>query len=361
MTDVRVEPGSHGGPAEEGSETVHSGEALSKSEQTRVQEVLRRRSALQASRLERYRRMVEIRGLEEKVLELFGQGLIPGTTHTCQGQEAVCVAIAAATRPTDTIACTYRGHGMALALGMTRESVLGEILGRQIGCTGGLGGSMHLSDPAAGLLPTFAIVGAGIPVAAGAALSAKVLGTDDVAVSVFGDGTANIGAFHEGLNLAAIWKLPAVFVCENNLYGEYTRIDKTTPVSDIAVRAAAYALPSEIVDGQDVDAVEEVVGRAVARARSGDGPTLIEAKTYRYAGHSRSDKAAYRPPGELDAWLARDPISLFADVLLSEPDITQADLDQVRASCVSALEETLEVVLASPPPTAAQMLSRSWS
>lgn len=324
-------------------------------------EVLGRRAAVQSSRLERYRRMVEIRGLEEKVLELFGQGLIPGTTHTCQGQEAVCVGIAAATQPSDTIACTYRGHGMALALGMTREAVLGEILGRQIGCTGGLGGSMHLSDPAVGLLPTFAIVGAGIPVAAGAALTAQVLGTDGVAVSVFGDGAANIGAFHEGLNLAAIWRLPVVFVCENNQYGEYTRIDRSTPVADIAVRAAAYAMPSEIVDGQDVDAVEAVVGRAVAQARAGDGPTLIEAKTYRYVGHSRSDKAAYRPPGELDTWLARDPIELFATTLLREPGVTRADLDQIQASCASALELTLETVLASPPPTVAQMLGQTWS
>lgn len=324
-------------------------------------EALRRRAAVQSSRLERYRRMIEIRGLEDKVLELFGQGVIPGTTHTCQGQEAVCVAIAAATRPSDTIACTYRGHGMALALGMTREAVLGEILGRQVGCTGGLGGSMHLCDPAVGLLPTFAIVGAGIPVAAGAALTAQTLGTDGVAVSVFGDGAANIGAFHEGLNLAAIWRLPVVFLCENNQYGEYTRIDRSTPVADIAVRAAAYAMPSEIVDGQDVDAVEAVVGRAVARARAGDGPTLIEAKTYRYAGHSRSDKATYRPPGELDAWLARDPIELFAATLLREPGVTQADLDQVQASCASALELTLETVLASPSPTAAQMLGRTWS
>lgn len=335
--------------------------AAAVSEAARSEEALRRRAAVQSSRLERYRRMVEIRALEEKVLELFGEGLIAGTTHTCQGQEAVCVGIAAATRPGDTVACTYRGHGMALALGVTREAVLGEILGRQIGCTGGLGGSMHLSEPAVGLLPTFAIVGAGIPVAAGAALTAQVLGTDDVAVAVFGDGAANIGAFHEGLNLAAIWQLPAVFVCENNQYGEYTRIDKTTPLVDIAVRATAYAMPGEVVDGQDIDAVEEAVGRAVARARAGDGPTLIEAKTYRYAGHSRSDQASYRPPGELEAWRARDPIDLFAGTLLREPGVTRADLHEIQASCASALAQTLEIVLASPPPTAAQMLDGTWS
>lgn len=320
-------------------------------------EPLRRRTALQASRLERYRRMIEIRLVEERVLELFGEGLIPGTTHTCQGQEAVSVAVAAVARPSDTVACTYRGHGMALALGATRESVLGEILGRKIGCMGGLGGSMHLSDASVGLLPTMAIVGAGIPVAAGAALTAQVLGTGNISFSVFGDGAANIGAFHEGLNLAAIWRLPAVFVCENNQYGEYTRIDRSTPVSDIAVRASSYAMPSEIVDGQDVDAVEAVVARAAERARDGGGPTFIEAKTYRYAGHSRSDKATYRPAGELDAWLARDPIVLFGDKLVAEDVADKSGLEEIRAEETAALAQTLAKVLASEAPSPAQMFA----
>jgi pyruvate dehydrogenase E1 component alpha subunit len=247
---------------------------------------------------------------------------------------------------------------MALALGVTREAVLGEILGRQVGCMGGLGGSMHLSDASVGLLPTFAIVGAGIPIGVGAALTAQVVGTDDVAISVFGDGATNIGAFHEGLNLASIWKLPVVFVCENNLYGEYTRINLTTPVSDIAVRATAYAMPSEIVDGQDLDAVEAAMGRAVERARQGGGPTLVEAKTYRYSGHSRSDKATYRLEGELDLWLARDPVTLFGDKLVAEGLVTKSQLDEVWAQTRAALEETLEQVQASPTPTTAQMLAR---
>jgi len=216
---------------------------------------------------------------------------------------------------------------------------------------------MHLSDPAVGLLPTFAIVGAGIPIGAGAALTAQVLGTDSVAISVFGDGAANIGAFHEGLNLAAIWRLPVVFVCENNLYGEYTRIDRTTPVTDIAARATSYAMPSEIVDGQDVDAVEATIGAAVARARQGGGPTLVEAKTYRYAGHSRSDKATYRPPGELDIWLGRDPITLFGDKLVSEGLLDRSELDGIKERAGASLDETLERVLASPPATQSQMLA----
>jgi pyruvate dehydrogenase E1 component alpha subunit len=217
---------------------------------------------------------------------------------------------------------------------------------------------MHLRDPSVGLLPTMAIVGAGIPIGVGAALTAQVLDTGAIAVSVFGDGGANIGAFHEGLNLAAIWKLPVVFVCENNQYGEYSRIDRTTPVADIAVRATAYAIPSEIVDGQDVDAVEGGVGRAVARAREGGGPTLIEAKTYRYAGHSRSDKATYRPEGELDLWLKRDPIVLFGEKLIAEGAIDKHGLADIEARAAKELDATLERVLASPRPTEAQMLAR---
>lgn len=317
--------------------------------------VLNRRQVLEADRLQRYERMVEIRLLEDKVLELFGEGLIPGTTHTSQGQEAICVGIAAATRATDTVTCTYRGHGMALALGMTRESVLGEIMGRQIGPMGGLGGSMHLSDPTVGLLPTFAIVGAGIPVAAGAGLTAQVLGKDDVALAVFGDGATNIGAFHEGLNLASIWKLPVVFVCENNLYGEYSRIDRTTPIIDLSQRAASYNMAAETVDGQDVDAVETAISVAVQRARHQDGPTFIEAKTYRYAGHSRSDKAGYRPEGELDAWLARDPIALFGNKLVGEGVLTTGDIEQIWANQARSLEETLQYVKSSPLPEIRQM------
>lgn len=331
------------------------------SEETIEETSLGRRRALGSSRLARLERMLEIRLLEDKVLEIFGEGLIPGTTHTCQGQEAVSVGVALAARPADVVACTYRGHGMALALGVTREAVLGEIMGRQVGCMGGLGGSMHLSDPDVGLLPTCAIVGAGIPIATGAALTAQVLGNDSVAISVFGDGATNIGAFHEGLNLAAIWRLPVVFVCENNQYGEYSRIDRTTPVQDLAARAGSYDMPSEIVDGQDVDAVEAAVTRAVARARLGDGPSFVEAKTYRYAGHSRSDKAAYRPPGELEAWQQRDPIALFAAKLEGEGTLGDLGLEQLRAEQGRQLEASIRHVMDSPRPTATQMFSHVGS
>ena len=319
-------------------------------------EAQRRRTALQESRLEQFRRMVEIRLVEDRIIELFGEGLIPGSTHTCQGQEAVSVAVAAVLRPTDTVACTYRGHGMALALGVTREALLGEIFGRKIGCMGGLGGSMHLSDPTVGLLPTFAIVGAGVPIGVGAALAAQLQGTEDVSVSVFGDGATNIGGFHEGLNLAAVWSLPVVFICENNLYGEYSPIARTTPVTDLAVRAASYQMRSEVVDGQDVDALIDAIAAAVARARDGGGPTLVEAKTYRYAGHSRSDKATYRPEGELERWLQRDPITLFKTKLVDE-GVDGSALEAVWEECRLQLEQSIEAVLASPLAEPSDMLA----
>jgi TPP-dependent pyruvate/acetoin dehydrogenase alpha subunit len=315
-----------------------------------------RRAAL-ADPIEQLDRMYEIRIFEDRIKELFGQGLIHGTTHTCQGQEAVSIALALAARPTDHVCCTYRGHGHALALGMTPASVMGEITGRVSGAVGGVGGSMHLSDRSVGLMPTSAIVGAGIPIAAGAALTAQVLGRDDCAIAVFGDGATNIGAFHEGLNLASIWRLPVVFVCENNVYGEYSRIDLTTPIEHLADRAASYGMPAEIVDGQLVGVVEDAMRRAIERARQGDGPTLIECKTYRYSGHSRADAATYRPAGELDAWLARDPIVLHQQLLIREGTIGEADVAHIESRVRARIEECIEQTMATEPAGVAAMFS----
>jgi pyruvate dehydrogenase E1 component alpha subunit len=320
-----------------------------------------RRRAVNESAVARLERMMEIRLVEDRIQDLFAQGLVSGTTHTSQGQEAVAVGLAAATRATDIVCCTYRGHGHALALGMAPEVVLGEVLGRQIGCMSGVGGSMHLSDPDIGLLPTFAIVGAGTPVAVGAALQFATKKTDGVAVSVFGDGATNIGAFHEGLNLAAVWNLPVIFLCENNLYGEYSPLATTTAVTDIATRAASYDMAAEIVDGQDVDAVRAAITRAVERARSGAGPTLVEAKTYRYAGHSRSDKAPYRKEGELDEWLARDPIELYARQLVASSELTEDALAQIRERQVELIDRAQEQVLASPPGAISHMFENIYS
>ena len=292
---------------------------------------------------------------------MFFEGLVHGTTHTCQGQEAVAVGVAAAARPTDRITCTYRGHGHALALGLNPVTVLGEIMGRRIGAVGGVGGSMHLCDTTVGLLPTFAIIGAGIPVAAGAALTAQVRGTDDAAIGIFGDGAANIGAFHEGLNLAAIWKLPVVFVCENNQYGEYTAIHLSTPVENLADRAVSYGIPGEVVDGQDVDVVASAVAGALERARAGDGPTLLEMKTYRYAGHSRADTAPYRPEGELERWYERDPINTYRSRLIAEGELTAEDAEEIEARARRSIEDAEAVAKASAKATVDDMFRHIYA
>jgi pyruvate dehydrogenase E1 component alpha subunit len=247
-------------------------------------------------------RMLEIRVCEERIQELFLENVIRGTTHLCIGQEGVSVGMAAVIDPPrgDTVTCTYRGHGHALALGMNMKSMLAEMMGKEAGCCKGKGGSMHLTNMDIGLIGTFAIVGAGLPVTNGAALTAQIKGTGAVSISLFGDGAVNIGAWHEALNLAAVWKLPAVFICENNLYGEYSAYADTAPVPNVADRASAYNMSGVIVDGQDAEAVYLTVKEAADRARAGEGPTLIEAKTYRYKGHSRTDPAAYRPEGELE-------------------------------------------------------------
>lgn len=310
----------------------------------------RERRAALSDAVARLERMMEIRIAEDQIKELFATGLVAGSTHTCQGQEAVSVGIAAVLRPTDSVCCTYRGHGHALALGMRPESVIGEILGREIGCVSGIGGSMHLSDRDIGLMPTMAIVGAGIPIAAGAAWAAQVTGSDDIAVAIFGDGAANIGAFHEALNIAALWKLPVLFICENNLYGEYSRMDTTTSVDDIAVRAVAYEMPGQVVDGQDVDEVMAAVRIAADRARAGHGPTLLEMKTYRYAGHSRSDPASYRPEGELEQWLQRDPIEILAARLVDSGTLDADRVNALRASAESAVRAAVDRATSSPEP-----------
>ena len=277
-----------------------------------------RRQDIQNDQLTQYERMLEIREFEDQIIPIFAAGLARGSTHLCQGQEALAVGLASVLRHTDVVAATYRGHGIALALGLTPESVLGEIMGKTIGCCGGVGGTMHMCDMDLGLLPTSAIIGAGIPIATGAALAFQTQGIDSVAVAVFGDGATNIGAFHEGLNLAAIWNLPVVFICDNNVYGEYSRINTTTPIEDLHMRAESYNMPHFAIDGMDISAVRVGVLEAVERARTGGGPTLIEAKTYRFAGHSRTDQALYRPAGELEKWLERDPIKVTESALIAQ-------------------------------------------
>ena len=309
----------------------------------------------------RLARMVEIRTVEQSLQELFNRGEIRGSTHLSNGQEAVSVGIATVLAPTDWVTCTYRGHGLGLALGLTPESVIGEIAGRASGCLGGVGGSMHLAAPEMGLMPTFAIVGAGYPVAVGAALTSQYLDNGSVSVAVCGDGATNIGAFHESLNLAAIWKLPVVFIIENNLYGEYTRIQLSTPIEDLATRADSYGMPSAIVDGQDVDAVISAVTQAVDRARSGGGPTLLEMKTYRFSGHSRADQATYRPAGELDTWLKRDPIDLYANQMVSAGQLAADGLDSMRSEILNNVTAASESAVAGPEPDLDQIFAHTYA
>ena len=288
-----------------------------------------------------YRQMLEVRLFEDKVQELFMAGKIQGTTHLCQGQEAVSVGAVGALAERDYMTITYRGHGHALARGMTMVAAFGELMGRTSGCCNGVSGSMHLTDFSKGLIGAFAIIGAGLPVAVGAGLSAKMRGSDAVAMSFSGDGATNIGTFHEALNMAAVWKVPVIFVIENNLYGEYSPIRETTPLDDLAERAKSYAMPGVIVDGQDVDAVHETVSAAVERARAGEGPTLIEAKTYRYRGHSRTDPAKYRAEGELERWKERDPIDILA-AKLGLSDDQRKDLHTEAQAAVDAAADEAE-------------------
>ncbi|NDJ60767.1 MAG: thiamine pyrophosphate-dependent dehydrogenase E1 component subunit alpha [Chloroflexi bacterium] len=297
-------------------------------------------------------RMIEIREIEGRIQELFLENVIRGTTHLCDGQEAVSVGMAAVVDAAhgDTVTCTYRGHGHALALGLTMRSMVAEMMGKVSGCCKGKGGSMHLTDMPNGLIGTFAVVGAGLPVTNGAALTAQTKGTGALALGIFGDGTPNIGAWHEAVNLAAVWKLPSIFLCENNLYGEYSPYADTAPVENVADRACAYGIPGVIVDGQDAEAVYAAVKTAADRARAGDGPTLIEAKTYRYRGHSRTDPAAYRPEGELDAWLQRDPINILAARMIADGQITQAAVDGLKAQAATDAQAAIDWALAQPHP-----------
>ena len=299
--------------------------------------------------------------MEKRAYDLFLQNLVKGTSHLAIGQEAIAAGFGVAMKKGDYTFCTYRGHAHTLVRGAAMEGVLGELMGRDCGLLRGKGGSMHLTDVAHGAMGSYAIIGAHLPIAMGAAWSAQYRGTDQVAVCFFGDGTTNIGAFHEALSMAATWKLPVVFVCENNLYMEYTPIDQVTPVEHPAAdRASAYGLDSIIVDGNDADAVYRVALAAFARARAGDGPSLIEAKTYRHHGHSRADPGKYRPPAEVEAWLARDPIPMYRGRLL-DFGIAEAVIAAMEQDVEAAVDHATEVAKASPTPSPELIETDVWA
>ena len=301
------------------------------------------------------RKMIEIREFEEGVRFLFLEGAMPGTIHQCQGQEATAVGVCAALGRDDFITSTFRGHGHALAKGLGVQEMLDELFGAATGCCKGKGGSMHVGNMDLGMVPGIAIVAGGIPLATGMALALKMQGRREVVACFFGDGAVAEGAFHEGVNMAAIWRLPVIFVCENNLYGASTRVDLVMRNTRISDRAAAYGFGGETVDGNDVLAVHAAAQRAVAKCRAGEGPVLLELLTYRRTGHSRRDPCHYQPKAEKQDWFARDPIARFAQQLQDEGLIDAAGVAAMKAEARQSFEAAVERAKAAPQPTIADL------
>ncbi len=298
-----------------------------------------------------YYQMWLIRLFDEKVDEMFAKGLIHGTTHLCVGQEATPVAACAALMKTDKITSTHRGHGHCIAKGADVSKMMAELMGRVTGYCKGKGGSMHIADLEEGNLGANGIVGGGIPIAVGTALTSNMMKENYVVLCFFGDGATNEGSFHEALNLAAIWDLPVIFFCENNQYGMSGSVKEMFRIQDIADRAVAYGMPGHVVDGNDLEAVYDVVACAVARARSGAGPSLIEAKTYRWKGHSKSDGRKYRTREEETAWKAKDPIARFKSRLIDEGIATEEQLNDIQARAKMEIERAVSFAENSPYPT----------
>lgn len=297
------------------------------------------------------RRMYEIRSFEEKAEELYIRGMVHGTMHLSVGQEASAVGAVSALKPDDYILSTHRGHGHCIAKGADIKLMIAEFLGKETGYCRGRGGSMHIADVEAGNLGATGVVGDGIPISVGVGLSIKLQKQDKVVLCFFGDGAANTGSFHEALNMASIWKLPVVFLCENNQYAMSTPVKKAFPIENIADRAAAYGMPGVVVDGNDVLAVYKATKEAVERARRGDGPTLIECKTYRWKGHSKSDQQRYRTREEVEAWKKKDPISRFRSMLIKEGVITEEEAERIEREAKETIEEAVRFAQDSPEPS----------
>ncbi len=300
--------------------------------------------------LQMYRTMLTIRRFEEQCNYLYLQGRIPSTLHLSIGQEAVAVGVCAHLRPDDYLFSTHRPHGHAIAKGVAPRSIMAELYGKRTGCCQGKGGSMHVGDVRVGMFPAIAIVGANAPLAAGTALAAKRLTTDRVTLCFLGDGAMNEGAVHEAMNMAALWDLPVVYVCENNLYAASTPVSTAFKIQQIVDRAAAYGMPGLVVDGNEVEAVYRVAGGAIARARRREGPTFIEARTYRLCGHSRSDPRTYRSKEEEAAWAARDPIPSLAARLKALGLATDGSLAAIEQEVTALIDEAVQFAEASPPP-----------
>jgi acetoin:2,6-dichlorophenolindophenol oxidoreductase subunit alpha len=304
---------------------------------------------------EMYRRMFLIREFENRANELFLRGLMPGTIHLSHGQEATPVGTCLALRADDLITLTHRGHGQALAKGVPPRSLMAELFGKETGCCGGRGGSLHVGDFAFGALPAIAVVGASAPIAAGLAFACKRRGSGRVVCNFFGEGAANKGELHEAMNLAAIWSLPVIFVCENNLYAVSTHLSDAMLNEYVSERAAAYHMPGVTVGGNDPIEVYEAITEAVTRARDGGGPTLVECLTYRHGGHKRDDAATYRPVEEVEAWLARDPLPSFRERLVDDSRIGEIELGSLEREIQALVTDAVEFAQSSdfPPPESA--------
>jgi acetoin:2,6-dichlorophenolindophenol oxidoreductase subunit alpha len=312
-------------------------------------------------RIELYERQQELRQFEKRAYDLFMQNLVKGTSHLSLGMEAVSAGFGAAMRSDDYVFATYRGHAHTLSKGAEMGPVLAELLGRENGILKGKGGSMHLTSVEHNMMGSYAIIGAHLCIANGAAWSAQLRGTDQVAVCFFGDGTTNIGAFHEAINFAAVWSLPVIFVCENNLYMEYTPIDLVAPVPHPAAdRAPAYGLETITVDGNDADAVYMVAADVIARARRGEGPSIVEAKTYRTGGHSRADPGKYRPAEEVAAWADRDPIPMYHQRML-RLGVPESRLSEITQGVAQRVEEATEFAKAGAHPGAEHLFTDVWA
>jgi pyruvate dehydrogenase E1 component alpha subunit len=307
--------------------------------------------AYSAERLrEALKKMYLVRKFEEGAEDSYMRGLIHGTMHLSIGQEASAIGSTMGLSDEDKITSTHRGHGHCVGKGADLGKMFAEFFGKETGYCKGRGGSMHIADPSKGNLGANGIVGGGLPIAVGAALSAKRLGTGAVTVCFFGDGANNEGAFHEALNIASVWKLPVVFVCENNKYGMSTSTERSTAVKNIAERAAAYAMPGVTVDGNDFSAVIEAVDAAVARARAGEGPSLVENLTYRWRGHSKSDRNRYRTKDEINEWMGRDPIPTMAKMLMDHQIVTEDDVAAIEAEAETIIKDAIEFATGGPDP-----------
>jgi pyruvate dehydrogenase E1 component alpha subunit len=308
-----------------------------------------------------YERMLKIRHFENRVKELFAAGEMPGFVHLYIGQEAVAVGACAALGADDTITSTHRGHGHIIAKGAEPKYMMAELYGKATGYNKGKGGSQHIAWPGLGILGANGIVGAGIPIATGAAMSARLRKSGQVTIAFFGDGASNEGSFHEALNIASAFNLPVVYVCENNLYAVGTRQSRVRKTEDIADRAAGYSMPGLVVDGNDVIAVYEAAKAAVDRARVGGGPTLIECKTYRWRTHFEGEPDTYRPPEEVEAWMKRDPIPRYRQLLIEQGVVSAREADEIERRVVQELDEAVEFARQSPLPVPESALEDLWA